>query len=392
VRILFVATRPPWPPADGGRVLMARTIEGLAARGHEILVLAPAESALAGAANPLPGVRLVAVPSRRRSRLGTLARSLASNAPMTIAAHRSAAVGREAARLLRERPFDVVHVEQMQALPQAASALAAGVPVVLRAQNVESDLWRRLADVRSGWRLFGRREANRLARWEAGALARVSATVALTAADAERLRALGGAAAQVEVVRAPMPASLPAAADTLAGRPAVVLFSGGWLPNRDGVEWFVRERWPAVSAALPDARLHVFGRRVPAGGGAGAIEWHPAPARSDAVFVAGSVMLVPLRIASGARIRILEAWARGVPVVATAEAAAGLDAADGDGLRIAQTAGEFAGLLRVLAESPPAAQRLVETGRAKLVAFHDPDRLAAELETVYRSVCPGSRQ
>jgi len=85
----------------------------------------------------------------------------------------------------------------------------------------------------------------------------------------------------------------------------------GTKRNRDAIDWFVGSIWPAVRQALPRGRLHVFGNLARAAPG---VEVHPPPADSSELFVPGSVLVVPLRIASGVRIKILEAWSRGVPV------------------------------------------------------------------------------
>jgi glycosyltransferase involved in cell wall biosynthesis len=169
----------------------------------------------------------------------------------------------------------------------------------------------------------------------------------------------------------------------LPGAPSIVLFSShGWLPNRDGVRWFLREIWPAVRRALPTAQLHVFGRVRKSDEGNG-IQIHPAPADSAEAFSPDSVLVVPLRVASGVRVKILEAWARGMPVVATPVAVLGLDLPDDRGLRLASTAQEFVEAFTDLGNSRALAARLVAEGRAILDEWHQPQRLAEELEHVY---------
>ncbi|HET9370864.1 MAG TPA: glycosyltransferase family 4 protein [Vicinamibacterales bacterium] len=384
MKVLFVATRVPWPAKDGGRVLMSATIQGLAARGHEIHVVAPHPDAGDPAPAPDRRVTLTAVAVKRSGRVGPALRSLVGGEPVTVAAHRHGQVADAVRRRIARERFDLVHVEQVQAMSQVAPGTEHALPVVLRAQNVESDLWSRLADARTGWNLIARREARRLGRWEAAAVARASVTVALTAEDGERLQAMGGSRARIEIVRAPMPARLPQAPGRLAGTPAVTCFSGTWLPNRDGVEWFVRDVWPEVTASFPEGRLHLFGSNdLPA---APQVMLHPPPDDSVDLFAPGSILVVPLRIGSGVRIRILEAWARRVPVVATPTAAAGLSVRDGEGLRIASTPEQFAVAIRDLATDARATQALIDAGEARLKRAHDPGALAKELEDVYESV------
>jgi glycosyltransferase involved in cell wall biosynthesis len=382
VKVLFLATRSPWPSTDGGRVLMARTIEGLHARGHAVTVVAPTsgESPVTDSSRD-DQLRIIFVPVRPRPLVPSVLRSLMRRDPGSVLRHEHPAVAGAVSALLSREHFDIVHVEQLHALPQAAAAIARGVRVVLRAENVESDLWYQSAASRPWWRFLAESEAGKLARWERQALGRVTVTVALTRKDAERLRRLSPASC-IEVVRAPMPAELPSDDRALAGAPPIVLLSSGWFPNRDGVKWFLRDIWPAVFARLPGARLHLFGRADPSAAGAGVVS-HPAPDDARHVFVAGSIFVVPLRIASGASMRILEAWARGVPVVATPTAAAGLDVQNGHALALASTPAEFTRAFSTLFESRHAAVRAIAAGREVLREHHDPTRVAGDLDRIY---------
>lgn len=384
VNVLLVATRSPYPPRDGGAVLVANTIQGLASRGHEITLVAPAYEGNAGGSMPRdPLVHLHLVPATPRSLPAALAASVVQRRPVSIERHVQAPVALAVARLLTEKRFDVVHVEQLQALAQAEPAFARRLPVVLRAQNVESDLWRMLSIARRGWRIVAAHEARRLARWEAAAVGRVTMTVALTPRDAHTLRRLAPPGTRVRLIRMPMPAVLPARAEALPGSPSIALLaSGAWFPNRDGVTWFLRDVWPTVSRGLPESRLHVFGLADRPASAPGA-HFHAAPGDSGDAFVRDSILAVPLRIASGARVRILEAWARGVPVVATPAAAAGLDLHERRGLLMARTPDEFLAAFRDLTGSPERAREMVADGRAVLRQWHEPDQLAGELEQVY---------
>jgi glycosyltransferase involved in cell wall biosynthesis len=211
----------------------------------------------------------------------------------------------------------------------------------------------------------------------------VAAVLALTERDAERLRTLAAGAGRVEVVPAPFPQELPAG-PPLSGWPAVVLMgSGGWLPNEESVRWFADSVWPRVAARLPEAVLHLFGGPRCSGEG---IVPHPPPAESADAFARGSVLVVPLRIASGVRMKVLEAWARGVAVVGTAEGLAGLVTEPGQGALIAGDAESLAAALARLAEEPGAAAALTEAGRKILAERHCPEAVAARLAAVYTEV------
>ncbi len=365
--MLAVATKSPWPPVDGVRLLLSLTLEGLAAAGCRVTLVAPDTPA----STPV-GVAVV--------------RSLAGGGPLAITRHSQPSIRRKVARHLAAERFDLVHVEQLQALPQAEPAFRLGVPVVLREQNVESDLWAATAALTPGLQgaLLGI-EARRLARWEGEAVRRAAATLPLTAEDAARLRTLAGGGGNLRVVRAPFPGLGPGPAP-LAGDPAVVLLaSRGWLPNEDSVAWFLREVWPAVRAESPGAVLHVFGADSGSPPPPGGVH-HPAPKDSAEAFAPGSILAVPLRIASGVRMKILEAWARGVPVVGTPAAVAGLEAKDGREVLVAADARAFARAVARLHREPGLAAQLVEEGGRARRERHDPARVVADLLAVYRDV------
>jgi hypothetical protein len=387
VNLLVLATKAPWPPIDGGRVLLRTTLEALAAAGCRATLVAPVDpgrfdldrvaAELAVCCIP----RLVpASPARPTA---ALLRSL-GGLPFSVARHTHSAVRREVERLLAAERFDLVHAEQLQALPQAGPARSRAVPVVLRAQNVESDLWRATARRRGGLRGMAlAAEAGRLARWEGAEVAGAAATLALTAEDAARLGELAGGRGRVRVVRAPFPA-LPQREGRLPGEPAVVVFgSRGWLPNEDSAAWFLAEVWPAVRAELPGAVLHLFGAEAGTAGPPGVVP-HPPPEDSALAFPPGSILAVSLRIASGVRIKVLEAWARGVPVVGTPAALAGLEVRDGREALVARDPREMARAVARLHREPGLRERLVAGGRKARLERHDPARVVRDLLAAYR--------
>jgi hypothetical protein len=394
MNILAVATKAPWPPIDGGRFLLLNTLQGLVGAGCRVTLVAPVDPGafdLDRVAHELfPWCEPALVPAAPFPPAAALLRS--GGAPLSIARHALPAVWREVERQLAAGRFDLVHAEQLQALPQTAPAVERGLPVVLRAQNVESDLWAEAARRGRGPRGFLlRREARKLAAWEGGAVRRSAATLALTREDAGRLRELAGGGGRVGVVRAAFPdLSLDTSPGrgSLTGDPAVVLFgSRGWLPNEEAAAWFAAEVWPAVREAVPGAVLHLFGMDVLGMDSAvPGVVAHPSPGDSSEVYAPGSILAIPLRIASGVRIKVLEAWSRGVPVVATPAALAGLEAEDGREALVARDAGEFAAAIGRIHQESGLAAKLVEAGRRARRERHDPGEVARELMKEYEGV------
>jgi hypothetical protein len=305
--------------------------------------------------------------------------------PVTIVRHDLVAVRRMVERLLETHTYDVVHVEQQQALAAAEPARRAGIPVVMRAQNVESLLWIFAAKYRPPVvRWAFRREARRLARWEGRCARRTTATVALTPVDAGHLSRLSGGKARIEVVEAPFQAELEPGPEESDGDPVVALLaSGKWVPNRDAVWRFAGETWPAVVARLPQARLHVYGIDRPPELGT-AVTWHAPPDHSASAFPEKGIFVVPARHPTGVPMKCLEAWARGLPVVGSPEAADQLAATDGVEMMVAGDPLGFAEATASLAEAPELRSAVVDGGRAALRLRHAPDRCASRLQEIYR--------
>jgi hypothetical protein len=195
MRVLIVSTKSPWPPVDGGRLLLLRTIESLREAGDEVTLVAPVEHRYFNPSQVEQELarrcRSFVVESETLGVVPTVWRAEWTGTPLTIVRHSQGNVRSVVERLIRTEHYDVVHAEQQQAVAQTRSAVDAGIPVVLRAQNVESRLWVFAASHRNALiRPVFMREARRLARWEGRCVDQAKVTVALTAGDAADLRGL----------------------------------------------------------------------------------------------------------------------------------------------------------------------------------------------------------
>ena len=188
----------------------------------------------------------------------------------------------------------------------------------------------------------------------------------------------------------PVPADLSdgsAVAAAFAGHFCFVA-SGSHNPNRDALEWLLSEIWPQIAAQLPSATLRIIG------------EWSPADqalfARPGVKFLGfvpelppvlhGGIMLVPLRVGSGLRVKILAALTLGVPVVTTAIGAEGLLLEPGAEMLVGNSAGDFAAAAVKVASDPVLWPAMARAGREAVKRNYSPAMVRAQRNQIYQAL------
>ena len=142
-------------------------------------------------------------------------------------------------------------------------------------------------------------------------------------------------------------------------------------PNLDGAQWFAESVTPLLRRALPGTRSVFAGSSRSdldrLGADCGIVVTGYLENMGEA-FGPGTVVVVPLLARSGTRLKIIEAWARGLPVVSTSKGAEGLGAVDGENLLIADDPRSFAAACVRLAGSATLRRQLTEAGRRRYEA------------------------
>jgi glycosyltransferase involved in cell wall biosynthesis len=290
-------------------------------------------------------------------------------------------------RLLEAKRFDFVHFDH----PHAALAwpqirrLQPEARLVLDAHNVEAEIVERLAESAPPW------QRNAL-RWQAGRIRELERTLSrsldlvLTCSekDAVAFRAMG--ARRVRVV----PNAAPPLSPALVAQRRDVVFVGSldFRPNADAAAVLAKEIWPRCRALLPGARLVIVGRNPPLRVQALAADDVRIEASVPSVrpYLDGAfATAIPLRAGSGTRIKILEAWSAGVPVVASRIAAEGLPCSDGVDLLLAEGPGDFARSLVQLWRDRRLADHLANHG-VRTVASFTAAKVAETVERNYREL------
>jgi len=385
-RILFLCQTLPYPP-DGGVNIRAFHLLRLLAQEYEVTAMC----FFRRAARPDPkDVRQSVEGLSRYARteafeipqefshgrlLWDHLRSILTQRPYTVFAHRSEAFIRRLREFLANQKFDLVHMDSLDLsgyLPDLR-----GIPVVVDHHNVESALLRRRSRSESNrFRAFYINHQSRLTQREERRWCReVDLNLTVSGEDRDTLQSIVGGG-RFEVT--PNGVDTNAFAPDYAGDDGIV-FVGGltWFPNRDGMEYFGEEILPIIRSHRPDVPVRWVGR---------ASDTEVRRYRDDyGIEMTGYVddiqpfvrraacFIVPLRVGGGTRLKILDAWAMGKAVVSTSQGCEGLDARDEDNILIRDTPEDFAASVLQLLEAADLRRRLGEMGRKTVEQTYDWD-------------------
>ena len=374
MRILWLKVGGLWPPHTGGRLRTLHIISELA-KTHRVTVMTthgPADDpdGLSARLEHCERVTSFCHAAPKHTSAGfvrALAGSWLSPLPVDLWKWQVPALREAAERMVSAGQVDLCVGDFLYTTPNVP--FGGPVPVVFFDHNVEHVIWKRLSQVeRRPWRrALLEMEWRKVRRAEARACARARLTIAVSEIDRALLAQLAPGAAIC---------SIPTGVDTALFVPngsrsgsASLVFVGSmdWYPNEDGILHFIEATLPGIRRRVPAASLTVVGR-------------DPSPRLRSAAADAGvrvtgtvedvrpylseaDVVVVPLRVGGGTRLKIFEALAMGKPVVATGVGAEGLPLVSGTHYLRRDEPDEFASAVASLLEDPDRRRALGGAGR-----------------------------
>jgi polysaccharide biosynthesis protein PslH len=402
MRVLVITETIPAPLDSGGRIRTFNTLRMLAGT-HDIHLHAfiRQQSQRAHAAILAPYCRRVTLHHMPRSwprECVAATRALTTGQPFILARHFSE---RALASMKIECDADQIDLLYCDHLSMVDYGRQLGRPFLYDAHNLEWKLVDRYASRLPWWsprRVLARREARLLRGVETSAAGSACTVIALSEEDAQDIAALDPAARIAIVPIALDVAAIGARAATLPA--PELLFVGGlhWPPNEQGVLWFLGKVWPMVRESVPAARLTVVGRATRRQ--RADLERHPGVRAVGAVqdvepwFASGRALVVPLLAGGGVRVKILDAFARRLPVVSTSMGWEGIAVIPGRHLLSGDEPRDLAAaIVRVLTDDQ-LARRLADAAHAMVSERHSlesvrPRLLRALDAAVARKAPPG---
>lgn len=391
MRILFTSLDAPFPTNSGRRLRNWSLLQALAKEGHLITLVyfgepvQPAEAPFE-LRQICQNIEVVPHPDGSgRPSLEYWRRFRALFSPLPYGAWRlqNSLFRKSIQEWLRRQSFDFLVCDEIFVAANIPALPA--VPVVLNKHGVSTMLFERFLSTEHNLlkKLYAQMELRKTRRWETSVCKRSALIMACSEYD----RSLFTNSMPGSTVRV-----VPNVIDLREYEPAppvqnhVVVFVGylGWYPNQDSVDFFVSSVLPKLRSLVPDVKFVAAGRNPPDElrrrlGKVPGVEFTGTVPDIRPVIASAAVCVVPLRIAAGTRMKILEAAAMEKAVVSTTIGAEGLDLENGTEIVIADEPEKLANEIAALLVSPSRAHEIGAAARRRVQKSYSIEALSTAL-------------
>ena len=390
-KVLIIDEEVPFPPNTGKRIRTFNLLKRLQ-QNHSIVYLCYDNKT--SILPELKNVTFIQLPSPVLEQKGipfysALLRNIFSSRPYTVDRHCSPLMQRTVASLLEKGGFDLIHCEWTPYTENIKTWLSQ-IPSVMSAHNIETQIWHRycLAEKNLFKKLFIFTQWKKMDRYERKASKLYGEVIAVSDLDKKVFHDVFGCS-RVTVV--------PNGVDevcfspgTEKPKPHSLIFTGSmdWRPNQDGVVFFLRDIFPLIQKELPESTLTIAGREPP--------RWlTDLGKKTKGVTLTGTVedirpfifqsalVVVPLRIGGGSRLKILEALSMEKTVLSTSIGAEGLNLQDEEHLIIKDTPDSFASAAVDMLANPEKYSALGYQGRKRVLEQYTWDSIGRLMEQVW---------
>ncbi len=397
MKILQLTKKFPFPLKDGESIAVTNLSKSIVAHGCEMTLLSMNTSKhfvdidkLPNSYNHYKAIHTVYL-DNRVSPLGAFF-NLFSSDSYHVSRFDFKAYREKLIELLEAQEFDIIQLETLYLAPYIETIKAhSSAKVVMRSHNVEFEIWNRIVESTSllpkKWYL--KLLTKKLRRFELERLPHYDALVTVTQRDLERYKNLGynkkGMASPigVDINRYKLQKNIQ------NGQSLSFIGSLDWMPNLDGLDWFLKEVFPNILNHYPSLTFNIAGRNTPKS---------IVDLANDNILIHGevdsaidfinnhSIMIVPLLSGSGMRVKILEGMALGKVVISTSIGTEGIDALHKKSILIADRPADFLECIKWLNDDPERMYEIERNARAFIGEHFDEGMNAERLLNFYKSI------
>jgi len=288
--------------------------------------------------------------------------------------------------ILQVQNYDIVQLETLTMavyLPEIKKYSSAAV--VMRAHNVEHQIWDRLSkNIKSPIRkTYIKYLSKKLKRFE---LAKLKEYDLLLTVSKNDLKLFQDFAYQGPAQVVPIGLDLAKYKPSKKKSSKDLFFIGSmdWLPNSYGLNWFIQNVWSELLKKYPNKTLHIAGRNSKSLESTNGISNYGEVESALEFMDAHEIMIVPLLSGSGTRVKIIEGLALGKVIVSTRIGAEGIDLVDGKHILFADTKEEFVSAISSCFENPDLLNDISMQARSFVEEKYNAERIAHNLVIEYK--------
>lgn len=393
LRILQITNRIPFPLNDGGNIATYNVTYFLNEAGHQVTMASLNTKKHYQDPAVLKDITAeifdVSIDTTITS-LGLL-KGLFQKMPYNIKRFQSSAFNQLLIDLLSKNTYDIIQIEgSYMALYISSLRKYSKAKIVLRSHNIEHEIWRRMSLNESNplKKLYFSMLAQKIKKFEDKSLHEFDAIIAITARDADYYKNQNfkgiltyiNAGANLELF-------VPNHSKVISGS---ICFLAGldWLPNRQGLDWFLSEIWQKVLIKYPYIKLHIAGKEMPESYYAlqsTQIEIHGTVPDAVEYLQKYEIFVVPLLSGGGMRLKVVEGMALAKCIVSTSIGAEGVEYSSDD-IVIANTPEEWVDRLSYLLENPLEIKRIGHNAHRLAEKKYNWKNLVDSFISLYRQV------
>ena len=294
-------------------------------------------------------------------------------------------------QILDNSVFDIVQIELLYMSPYIPTIRKhSNAKIILRAHNIEHLIWERLTESESNpiKKFYLNHLASTLKKYEHVVLSEYDGIVPITKKDAEFFKAVSDTPVCAVSFGINL-SSFSKENTTIRENAPFHIGAMNWLPNEEGIKWFLEKVWPIVRKEEPGMPLYLAGREMP--------EWLKTDERQN-IHVVGevpdaydfisskSISIAPLLSGSGIRIKIIESMAMARAVVSSSIGAEGINCTTGENIMIANSPEYFAQSVIELYRNPDRARQIGINAKELISEEHDTTKIIHRLVSFYHEI------
>lgn len=396
MKVFLICNKSPYPPKEGGPIAMNAIIQGLLDAGHEVKVLAINTNKY--------NIRIDEIPEQYRNntridlvyidlsiKLVDAFFNLFSTKSYHVQRFISKSFENKLTEILTNNTFDVIQFETLYIAPYIEIIRKySDAKIVLRAHNIEHLIWERVAAASKNplKKLYLNHLSRTLKNYELSKLGSFDGIATITKKDGDLLKRY--TSTPVTDISFGINTDMIPEPSTDFEFPSLFhIGSMNWIPNEEGIRWFIEHVWEKVHVKFPALKFYLAGREMP--------EWLLNLNKPNIVVVgevedayrfisSKAIMIVPLLSGSGIRIKIIEGMVLGKAIISTKIGAEGIQCTHGEDIYLAESPDDYLHAISKCIDSPEHTGLIGKNARSLIMNKHNNRKIIDRLIHFYQEI------